>query len=86
MVEEVVYDKGIGTHANSTIVYDLTDKNVDLFSAFVGVDRAMYGSVGSVQFEVYVDGEKVYDSGLMNSRDSQKFVDVDLAGASKNLN
>ncbi|MDB8789110.1 NPCBM/NEW2 domain-containing protein [Romboutsia sp. 1001216sp1] len=79
--QEVVYDKGIGTHANSTIVYDLTDKNVDLFSAFVGVDRAMYGSVGSVQFEVYVDGEKVYDSGLMNSRDSQKFVDVDLAGA-----
>ena len=78
---EVEYDKGIGTHATSTIVYDLTDKNVNYFSSYVGVDRAMYGSVGSIQFEVHVDGEKVYDSGVMNSRDPQKFVEVDLLGA-----
>ncbi|MCI6668747.1 MAG: NPCBM/NEW2 domain-containing protein [Romboutsia timonensis] len=78
---EVVYDKGIGTHATSTIVYDLTDKNVNYFSTYVGVDRAMYNSVGRVQFEVYVDGKKVYDSGVMNANDPQKFVEVDLLGA-----
>ena len=78
---EVVYNKGIGTHATSTIVYDLKGKNANYFTSYIGVDRHMYGSVGRVQFEVYVDGEKVYDSGVMNSRDPQKFVEVDLLGA-----
>ncbi|MEG2868713.1 MAG: NPCBM/NEW2 domain-containing protein [Terrisporobacter sp.] len=79
--KEVVYDKGIGTHANSTIVYDLDGKNCDFFSSYVGVDRAMYNTVGSVEFEVYLDGTKVYDSGLMNSKDPQKYVEVNIAGA-----
>ncbi|WP_195940086.1 NPCBM/NEW2 domain-containing protein [Romboutsia sp. 1001713B170131_170501_G6] len=79
--QEVTYDKGIGTHANSEIVYDLTDKNVDMFSSFVGIDRAMYNGPSSVEFEVYVDGEKVYESGVMRARDPQKFIEVDLAGA-----
>lgn len=78
---EVSYEKGIGAHSNSTIVYDLTDKNADYFTSFVGVDRQMHGSVGSVIFEVYVDGEKKFESGLMNSRDSQKFIEIDTNGA-----
>lgn len=79
--KERVYEKGIGTHANSTVVYDLTDKDYAYFTSYVGVDRAMYGSVGSVSFEVYVDGEKKFDSGLMNSRDPQKYIEVDINGA-----
>ncbi|MEG0448855.1 MAG: NPCBM/NEW2 domain-containing protein [Lysinibacillus sp.] len=78
---EVAYEKGIGAHSNSTIVYDLTDKEADYFTSFVGVDRQMYGTVGSVIFQVFVDGEKQFDSGLMNSRDSQKFVEVNINGA-----
>lgn len=78
---EVAYERGIGAHSSSTIVYDLSDKNYDYFTSFVGVDRQMYGSVGSVGFEVYVDGEKKFDSGLMNSRDPQKFIEVDINGA-----
>ncbi|MFJ7737184.1 NPCBM/NEW2 domain-containing protein [Lysinibacillus sp. NPDC097287] len=78
---EVAYEKGIGAHSNSTIVYDLTDKDADYFTSFVGVDRQMYGSVGSVIFQVFVDGEMQFDSGLMNSRDSQKFVEVNISGA-----
>ncbi|MBD7969936.1 NPCBM/NEW2 domain-containing protein [Paenibacillus gallinarum] len=78
---EVSYTRGIGAHSNSTIVYDLTDKNFDYFTSFVGVDRQMYGSVGSVSFEVFVDGEKKFDSGLMNSKAPQKFVEVDMNGA-----
>lgn len=79
--EVVSYERGIGTHATSTIVYDLTDKDSAYFSSFVGVDRQMFGSVGAVSFEVYVDGEKKFDSGVMNSRDPQKFVEVDINGA-----
>ena len=79
--QEVAYEKGIGAHSNTTIVYDLTDKNSDYFSSFVGVDRQMYGTVGSVIFQVVVDGEKQYDSGLMYSRDPQKFIEVNISGA-----
>ncbi|MEK4426467.1 NPCBM/NEW2 domain-containing protein [Solibacillus sp. FSL K6-1523] len=78
---EVAYEKGIGAHANSTIIYDLTNKDADYFTSFVGVDRNMYGSVASVIFQVYVDGEKQFDSGLMNSRDPQQFVEVNISGA-----
>ncbi|RDY26734.1 DUF5011 domain-containing protein [Romboutsia weinsteinii] len=75
------YERGIGAHSNATIVYDLSDKEYDFFSAYVGVDRAMHGTVGSVQFEVYVDNQKAFDSGVMNSRDAQKYVEVSIAGA-----
>ena len=79
--QEVAYERGIGAHSNSTIVYDLSDKNYDYFTSFVGVDRQMYSSVGSVSFEVIVDGEKKFDSGVMSSRDPQKFIEVDINGA-----
>ncbi len=79
--EPVVYEKGIGTHAHSEIVYDLTDKNVNMFSSFIGIDREMYNSPASVEFKVYVDGELAYESGVMRDKDVQKFVEVDLAEA-----
>lgn len=78
---EVAYEKGIGTHSNSTIIYDLTDKDANYFTSFVGVDRQMYNSVGSVVFQVFVDGELQFDSGLMNSKDPQQFVTVNSSGA-----
>lgn len=80
---EVAYARGIGAHSNSTIVYDLSDKNMDYFTSFVGVDRQMYNSIGTVTFEVYVDGEKKFDSGLMNAKDVQKFIEVDINGANE---
>ena len=78
--KEVVYDKGIGTHANSTIVYNLEGKDAELFTAYVGVDREMYTRVGSIQFEVYLDGEKTFDSGIMKSKDPQKYIEVNVSG------
>lgn len=78
---EVAFERGIGAHATSTIIYDLTDKNYAYFSSYVGVDRQMYGSVGSVSFEVYVDGVKKFDSGLMTSREPMKYVEVDINDA-----
>ncbi|MEG0309217.1 MAG: NPCBM/NEW2 domain-containing protein [Clostridium sp.] len=77
----VSYAKGIGTHSTSTIIYDLTGTSYGYFTSYVGVDRQMYGSIGSINFQVFLDNEKVYDSGLMNSSDKQKFIDVNLQGA-----
>jgi hypothetical protein len=50
------YLKGIGTHANSEIVYSL-NKQYDLFSCIVGSDDESYGSV---DFEIYGDGVQLY--------------------------
>ena len=77
----VSFERGIGAHSISTITYDLTDKDYAYFSSYVGVDRQMFGSVGSVSFEVYVDGMKKFDSGLMTSRESMKYLEVDINGA-----
>ena len=79
--QEVTYERGIGAHSTSTIIYDLSDKDYAYFTSYVGVDRQMFGTVASVSFEVYVDGKKKFDSGLMNSRDPQKFVEVDINDA-----
>ncbi len=79
--EAVEYEKGLGMHSTSTVIYDLTDKNADIFSTYIGVDRAMYNSVGQVQFEIYVDGKLAYDSGIMMAKDKQKYVEVNLADA-----
>ena len=79
----VNYEKGIGAHSTSTITYDLTKGDYGYFSTFVGVDRQMYGTVGSISFEIYLDGEKVYDTGVMNSKDPQKYIEVDVAGHSE---
>ena len=78
----VEYEKGIGTHSTSTIVYDLTDKDYSYFTSYVGVDREMYNSTAaSLEFKVYVDGELKYESGLMKSTDAQKYIELDINGA-----
>lgn len=79
--QEERFEKGLGTHATTTITYDLTKGNYKYFTAKVGIDRAMFGSVGSVTFEVYVDSVKAYDSGLINSRNPYKVLEVDINGA-----
>lgn len=77
----VTYQHGIGTHANSEIVYDIAGENFKKFESYVGVDRE--DTKGSVTFEVWLDNQKVWDSGLMTGSTPQKFVSVNLAGTKK---
>jgi len=77
--QPVTYQKGIGTHAISEIVYDISGKNYEIFEAYVGVDQEMTYTA-SIVFQVWVDGEKVYDSGIMYPGTSQKYVSVNVAG------
>lgn len=80
--KNVGYDKGLGVHAKSTIAYDISDKNYDTFQAYVGVDRlGGRNNVSSVVFEVYVDGIKKFDSGIMKYGTTSKKVSVNVFGA-----
>lgn len=77
----VTYDRGIGTHANSEIIYDIAGKGYNRFQCYVGLDQeANRNDVGSVAFQVWADGEKLFDSGMMKRDTPAKFIDVDVSG------
>jgi hypothetical protein len=73
------YEHGLGTHANSEIIYPLKGA-YKTFEAEVGVDDEK-GGAGTVVFQVFVDDEKVFDSGTMRGKMPAKKVSVSLEGA-----
>ncbi|MBA4492901.1 glycoside hydrolase family 2 TIM barrel-domain containing protein [Paenactinomyces guangxiensis] len=75
---EITFEKGIGTHSHSEIVYNLTDKGYQRFESYVGVDRE--DTQGTVVFQVWADGTKIYDSGKMTGSTRAKFISVDISG------
>ncbi|WP_420595251.1 NPCBM/NEW2 domain-containing protein [Deinococcus sp.] len=79
----VVYAKGFGVHAESKLRYSLLNTKsatCNTFSASVGVDDEV-GSQGSAVFQVFVDGVKKYDSGIMTGSSATKNLSVSIAGA-----
>ncbi|MGW3045489.1 NPCBM/NEW2 domain-containing protein [Kitasatospora sp. NPDC001159] len=73
------YPKGIGTHANSTITYNLNGA-YSRFQSDTGIDDEM-NSLAAVTFEVWGDGTKLYSSPtVMTPTSPTQPVDVSLAG------
>lgn len=77
----VVYPKGLGTHAASTVVYTLGGEYAG-FRAAVGVDDETYGN-GDVSFEVWLDGVKAFDSGVMTATSDTQLIDLDITGVNE---
>lgn len=75
----VVYPHGIGTHANSQFSVDLK-RAATRFAAMIGVDDERSGQ-GSVTFQVWVDGKKVAETGVLHGGDEPHLLSVDLTGA-----
>lgn len=78
---DAIYAKGIGTHANSEVVYDIDGKGFDFFESYIGIDQAMKGKSSSATFEVWVDGEKKFDSDVFKIDTEHEFVKVPVTGA-----
>jgi alpha-galactosidase len=74
-----VYKKGLGAHAPSSIEY-YTAKKCTSVTADVGVDDEKSAN-GSVTFEIWADGTKVADSGLLTTADPAKRLTADVTGA-----
>jgi hypothetical protein len=74
----VTYEKGLGVHASCEIRYDLGGSFMRFFSD-VGIDDEVSEN-GSVTFEVWTDGVKVYDSGLMEPETPTESIDLDVTG------
>ena len=77
---ETLFAKGLGHHAPGELVFELLEGEYTSFAAQVGV-HWQGGGRGSVIFQVFVDGEKRFDSGWMTDSHPAQLVDVSLAGA-----
>jgi len=73
----VVYPKGLGSHAASDIRYTMA--SCTNFSAKVGVDDEV-GNLGSVVFQVWADGVKLADSGLLTGNSPTVTLNADVTG------
>ena len=72
------YPKGVGAHASSDVQLPLGGV-CSAFQANVGVDDEV-GSSGSVVFQVWADGTKLFDSGLMTGTSATQAVQVGITG------
>jgi len=74
----VPYLRGFGAHAPSALEFRLTG-SCQTFTAEVGVDDEV-GTLGSVLFQVWGDGQKLYEGGVMTGETATENVNVSLAG------
>lgn len=72
-----LWTRGLGTHAPARIAYAL-DGSYQRFQAVAGADGA---NRGTLTFEVWVDGAKKWESGLVTPAEGAVAVDVDITGA-----
>jgi glucuronoarabinoxylan endo-1,4-beta-xylanase len=68
--------KGLGFTAPSTILYNL-DGRCAAFRATIGVTK---GAASTVRFEVWADGEKLFESPVMNESSPAQNLDLNVAG------
>ena len=74
----VTYAKGLGCHAASDLRFNL-NAQYQTFLTDIGLDDEV-GANGSVVFQVWLDGVKVYDSGVMRGATATKQVTLNVAG------
>ena len=75
------YPKGLGAHANATLAYTLGGA-CTTFTASVGVDDEV-GSKGSVAFQVFGDGVKLYESPVQRGTDGPLPISVPVNGVNE---
>jgi alpha-galactosidase len=72
------YVKGLGVHSPSLIRYLLAG-TCRRFKADIGIDDESEGQ-GSAQFELWADGTKLFDSGVLTGASPAMEVDIDISG------
>jgi glucose/arabinose dehydrogenase len=75
------YEKGLGVHAHSEVRVAIP-AGYARFRSDVGIDEET-GEFGQVTFEVWADGVKLYDSGLVGNGSTPVPVDLDVSGRSE---
>jgi len=53
------FEKGMWAHANSTLVYDISNYNYEYFTAFMGLNQTAASSSNGVKFYIYTSNDGV---------------------------
>src|SRR3954471_9081094 len=72
------YKKGLGLHSDAELHYKLGGKYRS-FVSDVGIDDEV-GDAGSAVFQVFADGAKLFDSGVMFGSSRTRRINVDVSG------
>ncbi|MGA2261660.1 MAG: NPCBM/NEW2 domain-containing protein [Acidobacteriota bacterium] len=78
-IHGVSFVHGVGTHAESEMRIDLKGA-ATRFLSMVGVDDETQGR-GTIRFEVWVDGRKVAETGVLRGGTEMTPISADLTGA-----
>ncbi|WP_193726654.1 NPCBM/NEW2 domain-containing protein [Paenibacillus guangzhouensis] len=76
-----IYAKGLGTHAASSITYNLNGQYTR-FQSDIGIDHEVSANA-TVVFQVWADGNKIYDSQTMTPASQIQSIDVSVAGVNQ---
>ena len=79
-IRGATYPKGLGTNAESDVVYYLGGACSKLTSD-VGIDDEEQANGGSVIFQVFADDAKVADSGVVTNTSPVQHLTADVSGA-----
>lgn len=83
-LNSITYAKGLGTHANSEIIYNLIPNQYTTFNAKIGIDDEVAdGNCGSVIFKVYKDNVEAYTSSTINPSSATIDVNIDISNTSQ---
>lgn len=85
--EVVEFEKGMGAHATSTLVYDLSNYSTEYtrFVSYVGVDYAQAGRGNGVKFTIStsqdgINWTPVKELGVLTSNKDSAYVDINIKG------
>ena len=78
-IADTTFQKGLGLHANAELIV-LLEGRYEAFEAEVGVLSSKQPG-GTVVFQVDVDGQRRYDSGIVRQGEAPRKIRVTLAGA-----
>lgn len=83
-IRGISYTKGIGVHANSTIIYNLNN-NFGRFISSIGIDDevANANEGTTVVFKVYKDSQVSYTSGILNKNSAVVKINIDVTGVNE---
>ncbi|MGH9630263.1 MAG: NPCBM/NEW2 domain-containing protein [Bryobacteraceae bacterium] len=73
------FPKGLGTHAPSEIRYNIAGACSTL-NADIGIDDEIGGTAGTVVFQVFGDGTKLYESPVMNASSPTQTLNLNIQG------
>ncbi|MEY8426568.1 NPCBM/NEW2 domain-containing protein [Lachnospiraceae bacterium 46-15] len=76
-----VFEKGLGSHADCTLVYNIEGLGYTEFSAYVGIDQEITNrNEASAAFRIYGDGVLLAETETMRADTAMKFLSVSVEG------